>query len=148
MKFERTITVNAPVAEVRTFFEDVVAVAACIPGIEGTTEVEPNVYEGRLRIRIGPLAFSIGGRARVEQDADRTWRLTGEGRDGRINAGVSAILEARLRELTPTTTEVQATADLQLSGRLGGLGQSLIRRKADSMLEEFTANLRKIFRSR
>lgn len=146
MKFEHTITVDAPLAEVRTFFEDVPAVAECVPGVEGTTQVEPDTYEGRLRMKVGPFSFTIAGRAKVEQDADGTWRMKGEGRDGKINAGVSAALEARLRELTPTSTEVQATADLQFSGRLGELGQPLIRRKADAMLEEFTDNLQAHFR--
>ncbi len=147
MKFEHTITVDASLADVRTFFQDVPAVAECVPGVEGTTAVEPDVYDGRLRIRVGPLSFTIAGRARVEQDADGTWRMKGEGRDQRINAGVSAALEAHLREVTPGTTEVQATVDLQFSGRLGELGQPLIRRKADSILEEFTENLQAHFRS-
>ena len=146
MKFEHTITVDAPLDAVRAFFEDVPAVARCVPGVEDTTAVEPDVYEGRLRIRVGPLAFTIAGRAHIERDADGTWRMKGEGRDGRIGAGVSATLEARLRELSTSTTEVQATADLQFSGRLGELGQPLIRRKADAMLEEFTANLQQVFR--
>ncbi|MGE3857644.1 MAG: CoxG family protein [Dehalococcoidia bacterium] len=146
MKFEHTITVDAPVDAVRTFFEDVPAVAECVPGVEGTTQVEPDTYEGRLRMKVGPFSFTIAGRAKVEQDADGTWRMKGEGRDGKINAGVSAALEARLRELSPTSTEVQATADLQFSGRLGELGQPLIRRKADAMLEEFTDNLQAHFR--
>ena len=146
MKFEHTITVDAPIEAVRTFFEDVPAVAQCVPGIEGTTEVEPETYEGRLRMKVGPFSFTIAGRAKVEQDADGTWRMKGEGRDGKINAGVSAALEARLREVSASSTEVQATADLQFSGRLGELGQPLIRRKADAMLEEFTENLQAHFR--
>jgi len=146
VKFEHTITVDASIDAVRTFFEDVPAVAECVPGIEGTTQVEPETYEGRLRMKVGPFSFTIAGRAKVEQDADGTWRMKGEGRDGKINAGVSAALEARLRELSPTSTEVQATADFQFSGRLGELGQPLIRRKADAMLEEFTDNLQAHFR--
>jgi len=147
VKFEHTITVDAPLDTVRAFFEDVPAVAECVPGVEGTTQVEPDTYEGRLRMKVGPFSFTIAGRAKVEQDADGTWRMKGEGRDGKINAGVSAALEARLRELSPASTEVQATADLQFSGRLGELGQPLIRRKADAMLEEFTDNLQAHFRA-
>ena len=147
MKFEHTITVDAPIEAVRTFFTDVPAVAALVPGIEDTTPVDGGAYEGKLRIRVGPLAFTIAGRATVEQDADGTWRMRGEGKDGRIGAGVSASLEAQLREVTPETTEVQAVADLQFSGRLGELGQPLIKRKADAMLEEFTENLQAHFRS-
>ena len=52
----------------------------------------------------------------------------------------------RLKDAGAGATEVQAVADLQFSGRLGELGQPLIRRKADSMLEEFTENLRAALR--
>jgi carbon monoxide dehydrogenase subunit G len=34
------------------------------------------------------------------------------------------------------------TADVHLSGRLGELGQPLIRRKADAMVREFAENVR------
>ncbi|MEX2446561.1 MAG: SRPBCC domain-containing protein [Dehalococcoidia bacterium] len=145
MKFEHTITIPAAIEEVRTFFDDVPAVAACVPGVEGVTQVEPDVYDGRVRLRVGPLAFTIAGRAHVERAEDGAWRMRGEGRDSRVGAGVSAALEARLREIDAGTTEVEATADLQFSGRLGELGQPLIRRKADSMLEEFTENLQQAF---
>jgi carbon monoxide dehydrogenase subunit G len=142
VKFEQTFTVPASIADVRTFFEDVPAVAQCVPGVEDVTGVDADTYEGRFRVKVGPLGFTLAGKARVEQDADGTWRLKGEGRDQRVGAGVSATLEAHLREVTADTTEIQAVADLQFSGRLGELGQPLIRKKADAMLEEFTEQLR------
>ena len=141
MKFEQQITVPASIEVVRAFFNDVPAVAECVPGVEGLTTVEPDVYDGRVRLRVGPLAFSIAGRARVDRSEDGVFRLQGEGRDPRIGAGVSAALEARLREAAPDATEVDVTAELQFSGRLGELGQPLIRHKADAMLEEFTVNM-------
>lgn len=143
MKFEHTITVEAPLQAVEAFLEDVPAVARCVPGVEETVAVEPDVYEGRLRVKVGPLGFAISGRAKVEHAADGAWRLKGEGRDR--GAGVSAVLEARLKELAPTQTEVLVSADVQFSGRLAELGQPLIRRKADSLVLEFAENLKRVF---
>jgi len=40
-------------------------------------------------------------------------------------------------------TEVSVTADVQFSGALAGLGQPLIKKKADAMVHEFAENLRK-----
>ena len=148
MRFEQTITVPASIGRVRAFLEDVPAVATCVPGVEDVTGVEPNVYEGRFRIKVGPLGFTLAGRARVEEAEDGAWRLKGEGRDSRVGAGVSAALEARLREVSADMTEVEATADLQFSGRLGELGQPLIRRKADGLLEEFVENVRAALEAR
>ena len=148
MRFEETITVDASIETVRAFFQDVLAVADCVPGLEGTTLVEPNVYDGRLRIRIGLFSFTIAGRMHIEQAADGAWRLRGEGRDTRTNTGATVAIEAHLRALTATTTNIDASADLEVTGRLGGIGQPLIRRRAESLLKDFTTNLQRHFRRR
>ena len=144
MKFERQITVDASKEEVRAFLEDVPAVAKCVPGVEGVTPVEPDVYDGKVRLRIGPLGMTIAGRARLEREGD-VWRLHGEGRDSRVGAGAKAVLEATLTELAPERTEVQIDADVQFSGRLAELGQPLIKRKAEAMVQEFAQNLQRVF---
>jgi hypothetical protein len=144
VKFVEDIIVEAPKEKVRAFLEDVPAVAKCVPGVEEVTAAEPDVYDGKVRIRIGPLGMTIAGRARLERDGD-IWRLHGEGRDGRVGAGAKAVLEATLSELAPSRTEVHIDADVQLSGRLAELGQPLIKRKAEAMVQEFAANLQKAF---
>lgn len=141
MKFEHTITVGSPHATVATFFEEVAAVAACVPGIDDFEETGPDSYSGCLKVRLGPVGFTVAGEARLTHDEDGTWRLEGDGHDRRIGAGASAVLEVHLTQLTPGTTEVRVDADIQLSGRLAELGQPLIRRKADSLVRDFASNL-------
>ena len=145
MKLEHKVLVDAPLAEVRAFLEDVPAVAKCIPAVEEAVAIEPDVYEGRARLKLGPLGFTIVGTAKLSRGEDGSWRLLGEGRDGKVGAGVKAALEAHLAELAPKQTEVQLNADVTFSGRLAELGQPLIRKKADSMVHEFAQNLRKQF---
>jgi carbon monoxide dehydrogenase subunit G len=148
MKFEHRITVDAPKETVRAFLDDVPRAAKCLPGVEDVRAVEEDVYEGTVRVKIGPLGLNIAGRARRERsDDDDGWRLQGEGRDGRIGSGVKAALEARLQELTPQSTEVQVSADVQFSGRLAEMGQPLIKRKAAAMVQEFAQNLRRALAS-
>jgi carbon monoxide dehydrogenase subunit G len=69
--------------------------------------------------------------------------VNGEGRDARIGAGAKAALEARSVQLGADATEVQVLADVTFSGALAGLGQPLIKKKADAMVQEFAENLRK-----
>ena len=143
MKFEHTITVDSPQATVAAFFENVPAVAACVPGVEDFEETGPDRYSGSLKVRLGPVGFSVAGDARVSRDEDGTWRMEGDGNDRRIGAGATAVLEARLAQLTADSTEVRVDADIQLSGRLAELGQPLIRRKADSLVRDFARNLQR-----
>ena len=144
MRFEHTVTVDAPRQKVRDFLDDFEKAAKCVPGLEEVKEIEPDLFEGRVRLRLGPLGFSISGRAKLERGAeDEGWKLKGEGRDRRIGAGVVADVEANLKELSPNTTEVAMLADVQFSGRLAELGQPLIKRKSDAMVKEFAENLKK-----
>ena len=145
MRFEHTVTVEASAADVEAFLADVPAVARCVPGVEDVAEIAPGVYEGRLRLRVGPLSLAIAGRGELERDADGAWRLRAAGRDARIGAGADATLEARLAERADAVTDVAIVADVQFSGRLAELGQALIRRKADAMVRDFAANFARAF---
>lgn len=143
MKFEHKVTIPAGRQRVRDFLDDFNKAARCVPGLEEVTEVEPGVFDGRVRVRIGPLGMNVAGRAKLEKGSDEAWRVQGEGRDRRIGAGVIANVEARLNEVDANTTDVVVLADVQFSGRLAELGQPLIKRKADSFVHEFAENLRK-----
>jgi uncharacterized protein len=144
VKFEHSIVIEAERDRVHAFLHDVPVVAKCLPGLEQIAHVGEDVYEGRVRIKIGPLGLNISGRAKVQRpQAGEDWRVDGEGRDGRAGAGVKASLSARLDPLTSTRTGVDIAAELQFSGRLAELGQPLIRRKANAMVEEFGQNLRR-----
>jgi carbon monoxide dehydrogenase subunit G len=144
MKFEHSVVIGAPKDEVKRFLDDVPAAASCLPGVEDVREVEAGLYEGRIRVRIGPLGLNISGRGRVEQnEGSDKWKIEAEGRDGRAGAGVKASLDGNLKEIEAARTEVSFIADVQFSGRLAELGQPLIRRKASSIVEEFAENLRR-----
>ena len=143
MRFEHKVTVPAAKQKVRDFLDDFEKAAKCVPGLQTVTEVEPGVFDGTVRVRIGPLGINVSGRAKLEKGDDEAWRVQGEGRDRRIGAGVTANVEVRLSETDPSNTEMEMLADVQFSGRLAELGQPLIKRKADSFVQEFAENLRK-----
>ena len=48
---------------------------------------------------------------------------------------------------SPDETELEIMADTTFMGRLGELGQPIIRRKARNTLEEFSKNLNKLMAS-
>jgi carbon monoxide dehydrogenase subunit G len=143
MKFEHTIRIDAPKAKVDAFLEDFQRSALCLPGVEEVKDLGNGEWEGRIRVRVGPLGFNIGGLARPERGADGSWIVHGEGKDRRVAAGVKAAMIANLIELSPNSTEVKVNADVTFSGTLAGLGQPLIKKKADAMVQEFASNLQK-----
>jgi carbon monoxide dehydrogenase subunit G len=151
MKFEHKVRVDAPKEKVKAFLNDFPQAAKCVPGVEDVRLVEDalvhdgvSVYEGKYKLRLGPLGFSFGGQARMLPQADDDlWKLEMEGRDARIGAGAKGNMDARFVALSENETEVNIVADVTFSGRLAELGQPLIRRKADGMVKDFAENLRK-----
>lgn len=141
MKFEHKVVVEATAEKVQTFLDDIQKAAKCVPGVEEVVPLEDGWYEGKVGIKFGPLGMKFGGKAKLDKDADGTWKLHGEGRDRRIGAGVNADVVAHLTETTPGTTEVLINADFNFSGRLAEMGQPLIRKKSDAMVAEFARNL-------
>ena len=148
MRFEHSVIVEATVQQVREFLADVQRTADCLPGVEGVKHVEGDTYEGKMKIRIGPLAMNIASRAHIAKSAPDHWQVTGEGTDTRVGAGVNATLDAAWTALTPTTTEVAMAADVTFSGRLGELGQPLIKRKADQLISDFAETFKQAFASK
>ncbi len=143
MKFEHKITVEATPEKVGAFLDDIEKAAACVPGLEEIKPLDDDWYEGRVGIRIGPFGMHFNGKARMEKPTPGLWRMHGEGHDRRVGSGVKAAVDTTMNELKPGTTELNINADVNFSGRLAELGQPLIKRKADSMVQDFAKNLRK-----
>ena len=142
MKFENTVSVQAPRQEVWDYLSDFPKAAACLPGVESVNQIDGGDYEGTMKIRIGPIGMSLSGTVSLEMDeSEGRWSMKAQARDRRVGAGLSATIEAALSESTPETSELVVSADVQFMGRLGGLGQPLIKRKANSTIEEFAQNL-------
>ena len=64
-------------AEVFAFFQDVPAVARCMPGAELTEAKGDGLYAGRVKVRLGPFGADFEGEAKVSADPEaRLHRLS------------------------------------------------------------------------
>lgn len=144
MRFENTVIIQAPRQVVWDYLSDFPRAAECLPGVESVKQLDTGDYEGTMKIRIGPIGLSLSGTVSLEMDeSEGRWSMRIQARDRRVGAGVSATIKTALSESTPETSELVVTADVQFMGRLGGLGQPLIKRKANSTIIEFAQNLSK-----
>ena len=143
MKFEHKVSLPRPKAEVDDALADIPAVARLIPGVEDVRQKEDGSYEGTVKVRVGPMVLTLKGDVGVEQDVDAgRWTMHARAQDKRIGGGISATIEALVTVAGPTTTDLDIATDVQLLGRLGELGQPLIKRKASDMIKGFADNLR------
>lgn len=145
MEFSYEAQIDAPVETVWRYMSDIPGVATCIPGV---VRVEPaqaaDCYTGALRVRIGPVGLELAGDIRIEDwdDAARSFRMLGEAKDRRVPGQLA--VKTRL-QLAPGEDEgscrLLVDSDARLLGKLGEFGQSLIRRKTQQVMGEFTDNL-------
>jgi carbon monoxide dehydrogenase subunit G len=144
MKFEHQVTIPASRDAINAVLHDVPRAARCMPGVEETNAEADGTYTGSLRIKVGPMGFTLSGKMSVEEKLeDGLWRLITEAQDRRLGGGIHANVEAILTETSPSSTDMKMSADIQFIGRLGELGQPLIKRRAESMFKDFAENLRK-----
>jgi uncharacterized protein len=124
------------------FLMDVPRVAECMPGLEAFEPLGDDRYRGALSVPVGPVRLALDGVVTVtERDAStRRAAMRAEAKDRRLSGGMRATLTVRLVE-ADAGTEVQVAADATVLGRIGELGQPVIRRKADELMATFAANL-------
>ena len=122
---------------------DVPNVGRCVPGVETIEAVNGSAYRGGLKVHVGPIRLSLEG-AITGEEADRAaWRarMRAEANDRRLGGGIRARLSLTLVP-ADAGTRIRIDTELVVLGKIGEFGQPVIRKKADTLLEEFARNLR------
>jgi carbon monoxide dehydrogenase subunit G len=125
------------------FLMDVPKVAHCVPGVESLEAAEPGAYKGSLRVQVGPIRLLLQGTMTVEEQDRNAWRarMRADANDRRVGGGVRARLSLTLAPVV-SGTRLHIETDLTVLGKIGEFGQPIIKKKADTLLEEFARNLR------
>jgi carbon-monoxide dehydrogenase small subunit len=94
---QQQFSVAHPPEQVFAMFDDIAAVAACLPGASLTAPPKPERVEGAIRVRIGPIAAKFQGAARVERNPiDMSGRIVGIGSDRRSRSSTQGEIRYRL----------------------------------------------------
>jgi carbon-monoxide dehydrogenase small subunit len=139
---EQHFTVAHPPEQVFAMFGDIAAVAACLPGASLTGPPTAERVEGSIRVKIGPIAATFVGAARVERHpADMSGRIVGIGNDRRSRSSTQGEIRYRL---VPAGhgTRVDLSIGYTLTGMLAQVGRpGLVRDLAARLIAEFAGNL-------
>ncbi|MCJ2081350.1 xanthine dehydrogenase family Fe-S subunit [Methylobacterium sp. J-090] len=143
-RFDQAFTVAHPPDTVFAVFGDVEAVAACLPGAVLTGRPSPEVVEGALQVRIGPIAARFRGRARMFRDeAARSGRILGAGSDAGGRSATQGEIRYRVGPgEAPGTARIDLAVGYTLKGPLAQFGRpGLVRDLAGRLGAAFAANL-------
>jgi len=139
---EQQFSVAHPPEQVFAMFDDIAAVAACLPGASLTAPPKPERVEGAIRVRIGPIAATFQGAARVERNpAGMSGRIVGIGNDRRSRSSTQGEIRYRLVPIEQGT-RVDLSIGYTLTGMLAQVGRpGLVRDLAARLIAEFAGNL-------
>ena len=142
MKMENRCLVPADRAATWALVMDIPRAAACVPGVQEVT-AEDDGYRAVMRVRVGPISLDLAGTIRVlggdEEKGEA--RFLVEASDRRVGGGVRTNISMQLSPQPDGQTELTIVSDTNFMGRLGELGQPIIRRKANTTMQEFARNL-------
>ncbi|MEM5278711.1 SRPBCC family protein [Cupriavidus taiwanensis] len=142
MEIEKTLVTAAPPARVWELLLDPNVMGACVPGmasIEVLSEVE---YVAHMAVKIAFInaRFRLHTRI-VETRAPHYLRTEGTGEDASVASSLRQSSELFLTPLDHGGTQLRIRVQVDVLGRLGTFGLSVMKTKADRMWDEFGANL-------
>ena len=93
MKIENEFTVPAPIDEAWEVLTDLEGIAPCLPGAQ-LTGVDGEVYQGKVKIKVGPVVSEFAGTARFAEKDDDAHRavIDAKGRDSRSAGNAAALI--------------------------------------------------------
>ena len=97
MRITHEFTVSVPPAEAWAVLTDLEAIAPCMPGAS-LTGFDGENYQGKVRVKLGPVISDFGGTARFEAKDDATYHavIDAKGKDSRGSGNASARITADL----------------------------------------------------
>ena len=138
MNLHNEFEVAVPVEEVWPALLDIERVARFLPGAEIEPSDDPGVFNGSMRVKLGPMVVNYKGTARlgeVDEEA-RSAAIEVEAREARGQGRAAATITNRLVD-EGGSTRVIADTDLRITGRQAQFGRGIMQDVAGSMLDDF-----------
>lgn len=142
MKISQQFDVARDPDTVWEFFQDVPAVAQCLPGAELADVNDDGSYTGKLSVKLGPMTAAFEGQATVEPDpATKTALIEGKGVDKRGGSRGQVKLNYSVKGAEGGST-VDIDADISLSGPAAQFGRTgLINEISKRLIGDFVTCL-------
>lgn len=142
MEIEKTLTLAAPPTRVWAMLLDPQLMSACVPGMQSVEVLSPTEYTALIQVKIAFISARFKLRTSiVEQRAPEYLRTEGSGEDTSVASALKQTSELFLTDLGNGQTELRTRVLVDVTGRLGTFGLSVMKTKADRMWEEFCGNL-------
>jgi len=145
MKFTGDIAIPAPPAAVYAKVRDARFFASCVDGVQDLNEIDADHYTAVLETKVAYLKFRFNVAVEVVRaEAPREIEAKIGGTPIGIVGRLTATSVTRLTD-DNGATKVSYEIEAALTGKLGSLGQPVLRAKAKEMERQFTERMRAAF---
>jgi carbon monoxide dehydrogenase subunit G len=145
MKFTGDISIPAPREAVFAKVQDARFFASCVEGVQEMKEIDPEHYTAVLETKVAYLKFKFNVAVEVvRMEPPREIEAKIEGTPLGIVGRLTASSITRLAE-DGGGTKISYEMEVALTGKLGSLGQPVLRAKAKEMERIFTERIRAAF---
>ena len=145
MKFSGELTVKAPRAAVYKAVRDARFFASCVDGVQDLQEIASDTYSAVFATKVAYMKFKFKVTVEVVRaDEPREIEAKVEGTPLGIVGRLAATSVTTLSE-AGDETKINYNVDAALTGKLGSLGQPVLRSKAKEMERHFAARLAAAF---
>jgi uncharacterized protein len=144
MKLRNEFEVPLPPDQAWDVLLDVPRIAPCIPGATLTDVTDSKIYNGKVSVKIGPVALIFSGTAQFDQVDPIAYvaRVKAQGSDTRGRGAANAVVSFGLAPSSAGSI-VSVETDLTLSGSVAqyGRGIGIIQAVAAELTNSFSKNL-------
>jgi carbon monoxide dehydrogenase subunit G len=143
VRFSTEIPLAAEPGRVWDLLWDVGRVARCLPGAKDIREVIPHQrYEASIDERVGPFTMRFPLQIEVlEADPPLRLKAQASGRDPTLGTALQVTFELTVRK-AGKGSKLAIDTEIEIRGPLAGLGQGLVRQKAEGTMTRFADALR------
>lgn len=144
MILDGKIDLDVSVEKAWNFLIDINKFSTCLPGIDEVKQIDDKTFDGIISATVGPISGKFNFRSTIvgsrppEQMVVRT-----EGTDTITKSAVNADMTVDLRRVSDVKSQMAYKADVKIKGRLGIVGDMVLRATATLILQEFTKRLHK-----
>jgi uncharacterized protein len=143
MELDNSFTVPVPPDQAWDVLLDVQRIAPCMPGAT-VDEVDGDVVNGRIKVKVGPVSLTYRGTAKfTERDPDaRVVVVEASGKETRGAGTASATVKASLApQASGNGTEVTMHTTMNVTGRPAQFGRGVMVEVGGKLVDQFAANL-------
>lgn len=142
MKYHGKVAFRAAPADVWRVVLDIEQFAECMPGVQNVVKMDDRTFEGGMSAKVGPVSGDFAFRAEIVE-AEEPVRLAArvEGEDSLTKSAMTAAIEMTLGE-ADGGCELAYVAEVNIKGRLGIVGDMILRPTGMQVIDEFFNRLR------